>query len=166
MCTLPLVLKLFVVFVKDSMCAYCLKGQLLSHASQFIYYCGAPRWGERTACFAPSSPPFFFNMWMLTCDVCMSTYKVSPFCFRFTSALSKPFPRKKKRVQIACCILFWCMCVCQLSPQLVFYCWLLCVDPDETVCRSLLTTHYVYRRTLTSFFFCLFLCVHGRMEVT
>lgn len=124
---------------------------------------------ERTACFAPSFScfSFLFNMWMCTCDVRMSAHSFPhrpffpPFCL--CPHFSKPFPRKKNRVQIACCILFWCVCVCQLLPQLMFYCLLLCVKPDDTVYCSLLTTHYVYRRMSPPpppfFFPCLFLRV-------
>lgn len=73
---------------------------------------------ERTACFAPSFScfSFLFNMWMCTCDVRMSAHSFPhrpffpPFCLY--PHFSKPFPRKKNRVQIACCILFWCVCVC------------------------------------------------------
>lgn len=166
-CALPWALRLCVVFVEDSMCAYCLKGQLLSSCESVYLLLWCPSVRRENCLLCPFLPPFFFNMWMLTCDVCVHI-QPPPFCFRFTSVPSKPFPRKKKSTNcllhsLLVCV---CVCVCQLSPQLVFYCLLLCVHPDETVCRSLLTTHYVYCRTLTSFFFCLFLHVHGRMEVT
>lgn len=92
--------------------------------------------------------------------MCVCPHTTSPLCFRFTSALSKPFPRKKKSTNCLLHSLLVCVCmrVCQLSPQLVFYCLLLCVDPDETVCRSLLTTHYVYCRMLTFLFLRVFAC--------
>lgn len=101
--------------------------------------------------------------------MCVCPHTASPLLFPFYFCPLEAFPQKEKEYKLlvafssGVCV---CVCVCQLSPQLVFYCLLLCVDPDETVCRSLLTTHYVYCRTLTSFFFCLFLHVHGRMEVT
>lgn len=88
--------------------------------------------------------------------MCVCPHTTSPLCFRFTSALSKPFPRKKKSTN--CLLRSLLVCVCQLSPQLMFYCLLLCVDPDETVCRSLLTTHYVYCRMLTFLFLRVFAC--------
>lgn len=171
MCTLPWALKLFVVFVKDWTCAYCLKWQLLSSCESVYLLLWCPSVGKREL---PALPPplFFCCFFFLYVDVYLScsyvcTQLPAPFFpqFYLCPHFSKSFPRKKNRVQIACCILFWCVCVyvcvCQLLPQLMFYCFLLCVKPDETVYCRVVTTHYVYRLTLTPLFSCLFLRVHS-----
>lgn len=109
-CALPWALRLCVVFVEDSMCAYCLKGQLLSSCESVYLLLWCPSVRRENCLLCPFLPPFFFNMWMLTCDVCVSTYSLPPSVSVLLLSPQSLSP-ERKRVQIACCILFWCVCV-------------------------------------------------------
>lgn len=129
---------------------------------------------ERTACFAPLFFLFFsflFNMWMCTCDVRMSAHRFPHFPFPpfyLCPHFSKPFPRKKNRVQIACCILFWCVCVCVCVSFCHSWCFIACccvlsLMTLSTVACWQLTMFIDARHPPPPFFFLpAFFCVYPR----
>lgn len=113
---------------------------------------------ERTACFiSSSSPPFLICGCVLVMYVCLHT--ASPL-FSILLLPSKPSPeRKKKSTNCLLHSLLVSVCVSVFGTAGVLL--LAAVYPDKTVCCSLLTTHYVYRRTLP-FFFLLLVFVYTR----